>query len=117
MNIKDVSTKAGISVQAVYKRLKANGITLDMIRDKETGQLSTDGEEIVSNIFNLSDNKEAAEVEKLRAQVEMLTAERDRLLEEREKLLVIQLETLRKIPAALPAPEKKKFSWPWRKKE
>ena len=122
MTLKEYAATIGVSVQAVYKRVKANGLNLDQLRDKETGQLTEEGLKEVDKIFNLDSTKVESveqlktEVEKLKTQVDMLTAERDRLLEERDRLLVLQLETLRKIPAALPAPERKNiFSW-FRKK-
>lgn len=136
MTVKDVSTMTGISVQAVYKRLKAKGLNLDEIRSKETGHFSEEGEALVKTIFNLNSQPEQmfstpverlkTEVEKLKtelstaktrievleAQVTLLENERDHLREAADRSQLLQLETLKKIPAALPAPEKK-WRFPW----
>lgn len=136
MTVKDVSTMTGISVQAVYKRLKAKGLNLDEIRSKETGHFSEEGEVLVKTIFNLNSQPEQTfstpverlktEVEKLKtelstaktrievleAQVTLLENERDHLREATDRSQLLQLETLKKIPAALPAPEKK-WRFPW----
>lgn len=135
MTIKEFSTRAGISAQAVYKRLRNQGINLDTIRNKETGQLTAEGETIVENLFSTeshrfsSDESEnqrlSTEVERLKTEVERLSTALDIVSEERNYLReqlkasqVIQLETLKKLPQALPAPaERKKPFWPWRKKE
>lgn len=122
MTLKEYAASIGVSVQAVYKRLKANGLNLDVLRDKETGHLTDEGLKEVEKLFNLDSTKGEdltrlkMEVERLKTLVETITAERDRLLEERDKLLLLQLETLKKIPQALPAPEDKKTWWFWRKK-
>ena len=141
MTVKDVSTMTGISVQAVYKRLKAKGLNLDEIRSKETGHFTEDGEALIKTIFNLNNQPEQAfsssidfkaeldklktelstaktRIEVLEAQVTLLENERDHLREEVSRSQLLQLETLKKIPAALPAPEKKwRFPWLHRKEE
>ena len=142
MTIKDVSTMTGTSVQAVYKRLKAKGLNLDEIRDKETGHLTPEGEAEVEELFKikfkefktkeqevvnlLSDldrlkselSTAQTRIEVLEAQVKLLENERDHLREAADRSQLLQLETLKKIPAALPAPEKKwRFPWFHRKEE
>lgn len=123
MTLKEFAASVGVSVQAVYKRLKANGLNLDQLRDKETGHFTDEGLKAVEKIFSQNSTKSTevdklkTEVERLKTQVEMLTNERDHLREENRALLVLQQETLRRIPAALPAPEKKRgFPWFSRKK-
>lgn len=126
MTIKDVSTLAGVSVQAVYKRLKTQGISLDDVRDRETGQLTKDGETVVKSIFNLDakpDSTVQSELNELKIEVERLTTALDLIREERDYLReqlkatqVLQMEALKKIPAALPdgnVAQKKRgiFSW------
>lgn len=153
MTVKDVAEMAGISVQSVYKRFKANGLKVESLKNKETGHFTPAGEAEVERIFNLSckpfkpDFKpikpDSTEVERLKAEVEklkeslnqvkeelntttiraeVLTArcqllenERDHLRDKLEKTLLLQLETIRTIPAALPAGEKK-WHLPWFKK-
>lgn len=36
MKINDIAVKYGVSKQAIYQRLKAGKVNLDMIRNKET---------------------------------------------------------------------------------
>jgi len=133
MKIKEVAQLAGISHQAIYKKIKSRGIKTEDLKDPETGELSEKGIEIVKELIAAkSDDDQVAtevatevarlrdEVEKLRNEVEhaeekirLLTEERDFLktaldqaqtaLDQAQKLQAI---TLQKIPAALPAPEK-----------
>lgn len=146
MTIKEFSTRAGVSVQAVYKRLKQNGLILDELRDKETGHFTPEGLEKVEALFQHSAGQVESveqlktEVERLKTEVEklqeslnqvkeelttatiraeVLTArcqllenERDSLRDKLDKTLILQLETIRTIPAALPAGEKK-WRFPW----
>lgn len=96
MTIKEVAEKTGLSHQAIYKRLKNHGVKLDSIRDKATGQITLDGEAIISELFpacagpsdTLEKEKPAEkpvetqvenEVEKLRNQVAELTTEVEKL--------------------------------------
>ncbi len=54
MTIKDAADKYGISKQAIYQRLKRNGITVDTLTDKETGELTPDAEAVFENLFGES---------------------------------------------------------------
>lgn len=86
MTIKEAAAKYGVSVQAVYSRLKKNGVTLESIIIKETGQLTADGEAV---LFKLYDESAKAinqkrdtlndELNRLKALNESLTAENERL--------------------------------------
>lgn len=135
MTVKDVSALAGISVQAVYKRIKKRGIELNAIRSPETGQFSPEGEELMKSLFNLENASEApktqntageerlktalneleklkTEVVNLRAQLEAMTNERDYLRGALEREQTLHGMTLQKVPAALPAGKKHGlFSW------
>ena len=147
MTVKDVSEMARISVQAVYKKFKANGFKVETLKDKESGHFTPAGEAVVKSLFNLGDKPEstkADEIEALKNEIqrlneslnqvkeelttttiraEVLTArcqllenERDNLRDKLDKTLILQLETIRTIPAALPAGEKK-WHLPWFKKK
>lgn len=127
MTIKDVAQVTGLSQQAIYKKIKARGIMLEELKDKETGQLSKHGEEVIRDLF--SDKKDEkkvekqdsteieklkAEVEKLRNKVEYLEEKNNQLTEERDFLKTalnqaqqLQALTLARIPAALPPAEKR----------
>lgn len=131
MNIKEVAQLTGLSHQAVYKKIKANGFILENLKDKATGQLTPDGEAKIRELFNISDTARApdatelttkvaeltTEVEKLRNQVATmetriteLTEERDYLRMTLERSQQLQAATLAKLPIptppALPSGEK-----------
>jgi chromosome segregation ATPase len=121
MKIKDVAQLTGYSHQFIYKKIKASGFSLDELKDGTTGHLTTDGEQIVRELFAIPDgaspvvNQDATEmcnqvaeltteVEKLRNQhateVETLTGEREALrkqiatLEKEVETLKHQVELL-----------------------
>ena len=128
MTIKDIAAAAGLSHQAIYKRLKARGVKLESIKIKGTGELTAEGEALMREIFNLKDQQEEAappppaaeekaapaevesEVEKLRNQVETLEQREKALTEERDFLRLslersqqLQAITAQKIPNPPPA--------------
>lgn len=118
MNVKEVAQLAGLSHQAVYKKIKANHLDLDKLKDKATGQFTPEGEAAIRALFGLHDEPkaEASEVAKelselkeecnrLRNQVETLETRVTELTEERDYLRRLQVATLAKIPnaPALPA--------------
>lgn len=51
MTIKEAATMYGISPQAVYQRLKKEKINLDKLKDKETQELTPDGEAVFAKLF------------------------------------------------------------------
>lgn len=102
MTIKQVANQYNISVQAVYKKIKAAGLALDALKDKETGELTPEGEETVLSLFNQSTQVENAVIEGLKAQVNQLTTEVEYL---RNALLQAQqLQGMLLQRQALPAP-------------
>lgn len=128
MTIKEVAQVTGLSQQAIYKKIKSRGIKIEDLKDKETGQLSEHGEEVIRELFiDKKDEKQVsteveklrAEVEKLRNQVEFLEERNRQLTEERDFLKTalsqaqqLQALTLARIPAALPPAEKHGiFGW------
>lgn len=122
MTVKEFSEIVGVSHQAIYKKLKGRGVALDAIKDKETGQLTQEGETLLREIYNIQEpreerqehEEEPAEVERetpppaqkevakeLRNQVAELQKEVERLrnqvatLEEKEKALTEERDFLR----------------------
>ena len=118
MTVKDFAALAGVSHQAIYKKLKGRGVSLDAIKDKETGQLTQEGETLLREIYSLSGQQESSEEaasetteaappaeeqagKKLRNQVAELEKEVERLrnqvatLEEKEKALTEERNFLR----------------------
>ena len=132
MTIKEVARQAGITVQAVYKRIRASGFQLADLKDSETGQLTADGEALIMRLFAVPEAAPAeveTEVKKMRSRVTELTAEvetlRSRIAAENERIAALTEErdylrtaldnaqklqalTLAKVPAALPSGEKKR---------
>ena len=53
MTIRGIAASAGVSVTAVYKRIKKAGIQLETLKNKETGELTPDGERTILDMFNL----------------------------------------------------------------
>lgn len=123
MTVKEFSEIVGVSHQAIYKKLKGRGVALDAIKDKETGQLTQEGETLLREIYNIQEQRtnseeqqeeEPAEVERespppaqkevakgLRNQVAELQKEVERLrnqvatLEDKEKALTEERDFLR----------------------
>lgn len=94
MTITEAATKQGISKQAIYQRLKREGMTIDDIRNAETKQLTDTGYAWIVNAFNKQDDsqrkqqtvdvdmynavkteltKAQAEIERLKQAAEVLT--------------------------------------------
>lgn len=129
MTVKDIATQHGMTVQAVYKKIKTAGINLNALKDPKTGRFTPEGEEVILSLVENKKPPEAAEndlkqeVERLKLineqlmkQVEILEQARDDLRNALNAAQVLQQQTLAKIPAALPAGEKHGlFSWLRRK--
>ena len=123
MNIKEVAQLTGLSHQAVYKKIKANGIVLEKLKDKATGHLTPEGEAQIRDLFGISEEAHApdatelttkvaeltTEVEKLRNQVATMEKRVEELTEERD-FLRMTLERSQHLEAAaiakLPSPPK-----------
>lgn len=123
MTIKEIAERAGLSHQAIYKRLKARGVSLETIKEKGTGELTAEGEALLLELFNLQDQQEREappahetaeppadrahgeglrnQVERLKNQVAELNSEVEKLrnqvatLEEKEKALIDERDFLR----------------------
>lgn len=116
MTIKELSTKLKVSPQAIYKRLRAAGISVEGLKDKETGELTEEGKAAVMALFsplnqveNSFNQVERIEVERLKAQVETMQAEIDYLRKALDQAQQLQGMALQRM--ALPAP---RHSW-WSK--
>ena len=145
MSIKEIAQQHGMSVQAVYKKIKLAGIELNTLKDAKSGRLTDEGERVILSLVESKKPSESHE-NSLKQEVERLNAVNEQLLNEVERLKlvseqqtneikrleqnnddlrnaltaaqILQRETLAKIPAALPAGEKKGFfSFLHRKKE
>lgn len=115
MTIREVAQQAGLSHQAVYKKIKARGYQLDALRDKETGQLTEEGEAVIKELFPA---KVENEVEELRnklatteAMVERLQDEVNFLRQSLEREQQLHGLALAKLPAPPPALEAGRKTW------
>lgn len=136
MSIKEIAQQHGLSVQAVYKKIKLAGIELNTLKDAKSGRLTDEGERVILSLVESKKPSESHE-NSLKQEVERLNAVNEQLLNEVERLKlvseqqtneikrleqnnddlrnaltaaqILQRETLAKIPAALPAGEKKGF--------
>lgn len=118
MTIKEVAAKYGISQQAIYQRIKNNGISLKSLKDQKTGELTPDALGILENLFGESSEKfnqqrmsKEEELTRLRALIQSLEHENELLkikLEATEAAKVAAVETLNQERALftrlLPAP-------------
>ncbi len=104
MTIKEIAARAGLSHQAIYKRLKARGVKLEMLKVKQTGELTPEGAALLLELFPAKDDAKkaapapppkgeeiappaaTAEAEELRNQVEKLQTEVEKLNNQVEKL-------------------------------
>lgn len=79
MTIKQKAESLGVSPQAVYQRLKKNGITVYKLTDQKTKELTADGELVIDKLFSqpaeeIKPTKQAV-VESLEQQLTTLRAE------------------------------------------
>lgn len=90
MTIREAAEQAGVSCQAIYKRLKSRGISPESIRDRGTHNLTRQGEELIKDLFpEIEESEESAarssplsadhELERLKTEVEELKQENEKL--------------------------------------
>ena len=119
MTIKQAAEKYGISFQAVYSRLKREGIALETLNDAETGELTADAEIVLDKLFSKEIQQKRSTfnstLERLQGEVNRLNAENvelveklrevekqnEELKEERERLLTIAQQAQELHKAAL----------------
>ena len=118
MTIKEVAAKYGISQQAIYQRIKNNGISLKSLKDQKTGELTPDALGILENLFGESSEKfnqqrmsKEEELTRLRTLLQSLEHENELLkikLEASEAAKAAAVETLNQersmFTRLLPAP-------------
>ena len=52
MTVKQMAAKHNVSPQAIYQRLKKHGTNITALMDKETQELTPEGEMIIDNLFD-----------------------------------------------------------------
>ena len=132
MTVREAAALAGVTPQAIYKRLQSAEKPLDTLRNKDTKQLTADGIAVLAAIYpalaapDESDlsaqvtelTKQVTELNnsviKLTAQVEALTSERDHLrqvLDHEQQLHAALLAKLPALPADTSETRKKTHWW------
>lgn len=86
MTVKDVARRTGLTTAAIYKRIKAHGITLDAIKDKKTGHFTPEGEQMIIDLFDIAEAQETAEKAQEKQVDNELTTENIRLTTQVENL-------------------------------
>jgi predicted DNA-binding protein YlxM (UPF0122 family) len=51
MTIKQMADKLGVSPQAIYQKLKKNGVEVYKLTDKKTKELTAEAEVIINKLF------------------------------------------------------------------
>jgi len=97
MTIKQMADKLGVSPQAIYQKLKKNGVEVYKLTDKKTKELTGEGEVIITKLFSadpaeIKPSKQSV-IEGLQEQVQTLRTE-NAVLVERVKSLEEQVSTL-----------------------
>lgn len=93
MTIKEAAARYGVSRQAIYQRLKRQGLQVDMLRDPKTGELTPEGEATLSSMFTETEATEQTTPDNNQAQIDALTAERDALRDQVAQL-TSQVDTI-----------------------
>lgn len=144
MTIKDAAVKYHVSQQAIYKRLKSNGIAIETLKDKTTGQLTADAEIVLDKLFGADalekresinqqyiQFKEAneglhkliesmtAQIEGLQEQVAELKKDKETLANALEQAQSVQLALMNRLPDPAEGGQNKSsgsgWRWPWQK--
>lgn len=92
MTIKDFAKLRGVSCQSVYQKLKKAGLDVSTLKDRETGQLTEDGQAQLENLYSSERQEKKAD----QSTVLVLQAENQLLLNQIE-LLRDQVEHLRRL--------------------
>ena len=103
MTIKDVAARTGLSHQAIYKRLKARGLSVSELKDKQSGHLTEEGERLLAEMFSLQAEEITADTEPTEASESAQEAEESGSEELRNQVaeLTTQVEKLRNQVATL----------------
>ena len=139
MTIKQMAAKHNVSPQAIYQRLKKQGVNVNSLMDKETQELTPEGEMILDQLFDkktapLKANSTAyaeeqkkqitalnIEISTLKEKISALEKENTALKEERdflrkalEKAQDNQADTLKLLPGAgqtTAGDQQRKLTW------
>lgn len=86
MRVKDFARDAGITPAAIYKRVKALGMSLTDLQDPHTGELTADGIDTLEGLFRVEDPRKITElttkITELKTEVTELTTKITKLTTE-----------------------------------
>ena len=100
MTIKEAAEQFGVSKQAIYQRMKRNGLAVDTLVDKETGQLTPEAEAIIVNLFG--ENKQQFDKRRFTPTEELKQAKEEISRLQREvEMLTFRIEAAEKEAASL----------------
>jgi len=89
MTIKQAAEGYNISVQAIYSRLKKEGIALETLKDADTGELTANAEVILDKLFKDKQQKHSSlnsTIERLQEDIKRLNVENVELVEKLKRL-------------------------------
>lgn len=89
MTIKQAAEGYNISVQAIYSRLKKEGIALETLKDADTGELTADAEVVLDKLFKDKQQKHSSlnsTIERLQGEIKRLNVENVELVEKLKRL-------------------------------
>lgn len=89
MTIKQAAEGYNISVQAIYSRLKKEGIALETLKDADTGELTADAEVVLDKLFKDKQQKHSSfnsTIERLQGDIKRLNVENVELVEKLKRL-------------------------------
>jgi septal ring factor EnvC (AmiA/AmiB activator) len=90
LTIKQAANLYGITPQAIYQRLKKEGVNIERMKSKETGELTPDAELVFSKLFSRHEGQKAESfksiMEAQKVEIESLQKERQELLAQLKRL-------------------------------
>ena len=86
MTIKEFAKEKGVSLQAVYQKIKSSGLDLKSIKDSETGELTADGLKELDKLFIKNNDIQFNGLTALKVELAALKQENDHLRDQVDDL-------------------------------
>ena len=86
MTIKEFAKEKGVTLQAVYQKIKAAGLELKDIKDSETQELTQNGLNELDKLFSKNKDIQSINLTALKIELEKLKAENEILKQQRNDL-------------------------------
>lgn len=87
MTIKQAAEHYGVTPQGIYSRLKSMGVSVEQIKNPETGALTLDGEALLAKLYDKSLEQNQEQKESLKQTCERLQSENVFLKAQNDTLL------------------------------